>query len=72
MYEAMMRTLLDVRHVSNLKKNLISLGTLDTRKKRCRCSFEGGGIKVAKGSLVIMKGSMVGRFYVLQGSMITV
>ena len=33
MYDGMMRTLVDVRHVSNLKRNLISLGILDMKKK---------------------------------------
>ena len=39
MFDGMVRTLLDVKHVPGLKKNLISLGTLD--KIGCRITCEG-------------------------------
>ena len=39
MFDGMVRTLSDVRHVSRLKINLISLGTLD--KIECRITCEG-------------------------------
>ena len=69
MFDGVVRTLSEVRHVPNLKKNLISLGTLD--KNGCRWSAEGGVLKVVRGSLVLMKGTMVGSLYVLQGSTVT-
>ena len=52
----MVRTVTDVRYVPGLKKNLISLGTLD--KIGCRITCEGGVMKVARGSLVVMKGML--------------
>ena len=36
----------------------------------CRCSFKGGVLKITKGSLILMKDSMVGHLYVL-GSLVT-
>ena len=52
MFDGMVRTLSDVRHVAWLKKNLISLGTLD--KNGCRIACQGGVLKVIRGSLVVM------------------
>ncbi len=40
------RTLASVRHVPDLKWNLISLGTLDS--KRCKISTLGGAIRIRK------------------------
>ena len=53
MFDGVVRTLGDVRHVPDLKKNLISLSTLDA--KRYKYTGEGGVVKVSKGSLVMMK-----------------
>ena len=66
MFDGMVRTLSDVRHVPWLRKNLISLGTLD--KNGCRISCQGRVIKVIRGSLVVMKGEMNGSLYALEGS----
>ena len=63
MFDGMVRTLSNVRHVPGLRKNLIFLGTLD--KIGCRITCEDGLMKVAKGSLVVMKGKMNASFYAL-------
>ena len=68
MFDEMVRTLTDVRYVSGLKKNLISSGTLD--KIGYRITSEGGVMKVARGSLVVMKGKLNGSLYALDGSTI--
>ena len=65
MFDGMVRTLIDVRYVSGLKKNLISLDTLD--KIGCRITCEGGVMKVARGSLVVMKEKLNGNLYALEG-----
>ena len=54
MFDGIVRTLGDVRHVPDLKKNLISLNTLDSRGYRYigECGF----LKISKESLVVMKG----------------
>ena len=54
MFDGIVRTLLDVKHVPELKKNLISLGTLDSNG----CTYKAGGgvMRISKGALVVMKG----------------
>ena len=69
MADGIVRTLTDVRHVPDLKKNLISLGTLDANG--CKFSAEGGVLKVSKGALVVMKARKAGSLYVLHGSTVT-
>ena len=58
MCDGVVRTLSDVRHVPDLRKNLISLGTLNSNGHGCKS--EGGVLKVIKGALVVMKGQKVG------------
>ena len=55
-----------VRYIPGLKRNLVSLGTLDARGYTYKAS--GGAIRVMKGCLVIMKGCLENGLYVLQGS----
>ena len=52
MFDGVVRTLTDIRHVSELKKNLISLTMLDF----INCSFKAkdGTLWVSKGALVVM------------------
>ncbi|KAH9723787.1 CCHC-type domain-containing protein [Citrus sinensis] len=71
-YENLVDTLMelrDVRHVPDLKRNLISLGMLD--KIECLVKLESGTLKVMKGSMVVMKGNVSNGLYVLQGSTVT-
>jgi hypothetical protein len=49
MYDGYVRTLTDVRHVPELRKNLISLGVLDFAGYKC--TVQGGVLKVFKGIL---------------------
>ena len=48
------RTLSNVRHVPDLKCNLISLDTLES--KGCKYSAECGVLKVSKGTWILLKG----------------
>ena len=57
------KTLSFVRHVPELKRNLISLGTLD--EVGYTCKIESGGMKITRGSYVAMKGIKKGGLYVL-------
>ncbi|KAG8473502.1 hypothetical protein CXB51_035665 [Gossypium anomalum] len=69
-FDGVVRTLSDVRHVPELKKNLISLSTLNS--KGYRYIAESGVLKISKGSLVVMKGQIkIAKLYVLQGSTVT-
>ena len=54
MFDGVIRTLCDVKHVPNLRKNLISLGTLDNNGFNYKSS--NGVMKVSKGVLTVMKG----------------
>jgi hypothetical protein len=69
MHDGIVRTLTNVRHIPDLKKNLISLGTLDSLGYKY--SGEGGVIRVSNGSLVVMEGNKVDGLYFLQGSTVT-
>ncbi|KAG8503721.1 hypothetical protein CXB51_001724 [Gossypium anomalum] len=70
MFDGVVRTFSDVRHVSELKRNLISLSTLDS--KGYRYTAESGVLKISKGSLVVMKRQRkIAKLYVLQGSTVT-
>ena len=54
MFDGVVRTLCDVMHVPDLKKNLISLGALNSNGF-CYTS-ESGVMKVSKGIMTVMKG----------------
>ena len=54
MFDGVVRTRGEVRRVSDLKRNLISLSTLDA--KGYKYSGESGVVKVSKSALAMMKG----------------
>ena len=54
MFDGVIRTLCDVRHVLDLGKNMILLGTLDGNSFNYK--FSNGVMKVSKGVLTVMKG----------------
>ena len=47
------KILTDIRHIPDLKRNFISVGTLD--KNGCSYKAEGGVLKVTRGSMFLMK-----------------
>ena len=53
-HDGSIRTLTDVRYVPDLKKNLISVGTLDSRG--FKIIAENGVMKILSSALVVMKG----------------
>ena len=59
---------MNVRHVPDLKKNLLSLGALKARGYKF--SDADGGIKVTKGSMMILKGEQTTNLYKLTRSII--
>ena len=60
------RVLTDVRYISKLEKNLISLGTLES--KGFTIIMKNGILKVVSGVLVVMKGIRRNNLYLYQGS----
>ena len=69
MFDEVARTLLEVWYVLDVRKNLTSLVTLDT--KSFRYSSADGLMKVAKENLVVMKAKLCDLLYILQDSMVT-
>ena len=65
-HDGVVRTLSNVCHVPDLKPNLISLGTLES--KGCKYSAKAGILKVSKGSRILLKGLRQGGLHVLQAS----
>ena len=68
MYDGVVRILSNVRHVLDLRKNLLSLGIFDSQGYKY--TSEGGVLRISKGVLVFIKGKLVNGFYMLQGSTI--
>jgi hypothetical protein len=54
MFNGVVRILCDVRYIPNLRKNLISWGTLD--RNGFNFKSEGGVLKVSKGVMIVIKG----------------
>ncbi|KAK3040107.1 hypothetical protein RJ639_027833 [Escallonia herrerae] len=69
MHDGIVKTLIYVRHVPELRKNLIYLGNLDFNGRSYRAA--GGVIRIMKGALVVMKGLKQNNLYLLQGSTVT-
>ena len=66
MFDEIVRVLSNVRHVPDLRKNLISLGVLDDLGYSY--SLKGGIMKITKGVLMVMKGQKVRTLYKLIGN----
>ena len=65
MFDGSVKILTDVRHVPELRKNLISLGVLDSGGYKS--IVQGGVMKVYKGILLVMKVKKVGNLFLLEG-----
>ena len=64
MHDGVVRELTNVWYVPNLKKNLISLGTLES--KGHTITLKDGVARVVSGSLVVMKGTRERNLYFVQ------
>ena len=65
MFDGMVRELKEVRYVPQLKKNLISVGTLKVLGHRV--SIRDGVFKMTRGSMVVLKGVRRNNVYYLMG-----
>ena len=63
MHDDIVRALTNVRHVPNLKKILISLGTLNSNG--CTYKVGDGVLRISKGALIVMKGKKINGLYAL-------
>jgi hypothetical protein len=66
MFDGIVRELMYVRYVPELRSNLISLGVLDS----CGYKYtgQGGALTMSKGSLVAMKETKDNNLYKMEGS----
>ena len=69
MSDGMERELKEVRYVPQLKRNLISVGILET--SGMVISVRDGDLRMINGSMVVMKGVRQGNIYYLKGSTMT-
>ncbi|KAI0501844.1 hypothetical protein KFK09_016789 [Dendrobium nobile] len=69
MYDSTVRELIDVRHVLDIRKNLLSVGALTT--KGYKIVIEIGVLKIYHGALVFLKGVRHHNLYYLQSSIVT-
>ncbi|KZV56298.1 hypothetical protein F511_00295 [Dorcoceras hygrometricum] len=69
MHDGCVRTITEVRYVPDLRRNLLSIGMLDS--KGFNVKIEGGTMKVIKGSLTVMRGSQDNGLYILEASTVT-
>jgi hypothetical protein len=69
MFDDIDRILTNVRYVPDLKKNLISLGTLDSLGYGYLA--KNGVMKITKGAMVIMKGNKISNLYKLLRDTVT-
>ena len=69
MVDGIIRELKEVRYVPQLKRNLISVGTLEALG--LVISIRDGVLKMIKGSMVVMKGIRRNNLYYLKGSTVT-
>ncbi|KAH9689170.1 Integrase catalytic domain-containing protein [Citrus sinensis] len=66
MFDSTIRTIREVRHVNGLKKDLLSLGQMDSHGYKTH--VENGIMKIVKGALVLMKAEKIGaNLYMLKG-----
>jgi len=69
MFDRIVRELKEVRYVPQLKRNLISVGVLETLG--LVVFIRDGVLKMTKGSMVVMKGVHQNNRYYLKGSTVT-
>jgi len=69
MFDGLMRELKKVRYVPQMKRNLISVGDLKTLG--FELSIIDGVLKMARASMVVLKGTRHNNLYYLKGSTVT-
>ena len=69
MFDGMVRELKGVRYISQLKRNLISIGALEA--SGMVISVRDGDLRMIRGSMAVMKGVRRDNLYYLKGSTIT-
>ena len=66
MFDSVVRDLIEVRYVLQMKKNIISIEAMES--KGLKITLENVVLKITKGSIVVMKGLRSRNLYCLKGS----
>jgi len=69
MFDGVVTTVTGIKHVPDLKRNLISLGTLDARGYQY--TSQGEALMVSNGAMVVLRGEMSSGLYRLIGNVHT-
>ena len=69
MFDGVIRDLTYVRYAPQMKKNIISVGVMDS--KGLKITMENGILKITKGFMVIMKGERDRNLYYLKVNTVT-
>jgi len=69
MHNGVVKTLTEVRYVPDLKKNLFSLGVLES--SGYKIIMHGRVLRAIRGALVVLRGTRTGNLYFLDGSTVT-
>jgi len=69
MFDSMIRDLTDVRYAPQMKKNIISVGAVES--KGLKVTLKNGILKITKMSMVVMKGVRDMNLYYLKDSTVT-
>jgi hypothetical protein len=68
-HDVTFKTLTNVRYVTKIKRNLISLDTIEAM--RFKFSADNGVFKVSQGNRVVLKAERINNLYYLKGSTVT-
>ena len=72
MFDGMVWTLTNVKHISDLKKNLISLGYLERSGYNFSSCAKSGVLKISNGAMIVMRGRRIeNNFYRMKKFMVT-
>ena len=72
MFDGMVQTLTNMKHVLELKKNLMSLGYLEQSSFSFSSRVRSGVLNISNGTMVVMRGRrMENILYRLEGSVVT-
>ena len=69
MFDGMVKDLTDVRYVPQMKKNIISVGAMES--EGLKVTMNNGILKITKVFMVVMKGVRDRNLYYLKGSEVT-
>ena len=72
MFDGIVRTLTNVKHISELEKNLVSLGYLERSGYSFSSRARSGVLNISNGAMVVMRGRRLdNNLYRMEGSVVT-